>query len=142
MNNFVSDAEIHILIIKYCAPLHNVMVLTFLSAATRRYFTFKFAILFFFTIIVINIAHSLLRNEDWKVFFTFLILVPVYFFFGIFYGPVEIGLGLLVIGAVELSIGNDELSNELSIYSYWLLLDGILLLLLSKSPHLNPFQNK
>jgi hypothetical protein len=81
-------------------------------------------------VIPIMISHFFFYNENLAIFFTFMALVPIFTFFN-FDGriPIVYALIMLALSAMTIGLTNYEsFANQMAIYSYWLLVVGVLCL--------------
>jgi len=83
-------------------------------------------------VIVILVSHFVFQTEDFAIFLSFLILIPIFVFFQ-FDGRIPIGYALLMLALSALTLAfnkNESIANQFAIYAYWLLVVGITCLLI------------
>ena len=64
--------------------------------------------------------------DDLRLFLSFLALIAIFVIYTVDIGPVEYSIVLLILGAIGLAAGNEKIANHLAIYSYLLLIVGII----------------
>ena len=64
--------------------------------------------------------------DDLRLFLSFLALIAIFFGYIADIGPVEYSIVLLILGAIGLAAGNEKIANILAVYSYFLLMVGII----------------
>ncbi|HEC89102.1 MAG TPA: hypothetical protein ENI44_00775 [Thermoplasmatales archaeon] len=82
-----------------------------------------------YLIVTTAIITSYYQNDDLLIFLSYIILIPIFTILK-FDGRIPIGYAilLLIIAAVILATGNEDLANQLAIYTYWLLVVGVICL--------------
>jgi ABC-type transport system involved in cytochrome c biogenesis permease subunit len=64
--------------------------------------------------------------DDLRLFLSFLALIAIFVSYTADIGPVEYSIVLLILGAIGLAAGNEKIANHLAVYSYLLLIVGII----------------
>ena len=83
-------------------------------------------------VVVILVSHFVFQTEDFAIFLSFLILIPIFVFFQ-FDGRIPIGYALLMLALSALTLvfnKNESIANQFAIYAYWLLVVGTTCLLI------------
>jgi hypothetical protein len=101
--------------------------MTGVSFFKERYGHINKIIPLIFTTSVILLLLISNEQDDVRIMVLFIIQIPVYLVFKTNSGLVEAGLFLLGLSAIQLYLNNAQLADRLSIFSFWLLADGILL---------------
>ena|GEM_PF-1205662 len=89
----------------------------------------KTLIPYMLVLISILVSHLLFSTDDMLIFLSYIILIPIFVILK-FDGRIPIGYAilLLIIAAVILTFGNEDLANQVAIYTYWLLVVGVICL--------------
>lgn len=90
---------------------------------------FKILVPYFLVVFSILISHLIFHSNDLLIFISYIILIPIFAILK-FDGRIPIGYAilLLIIAAVILATGDEDLANQLAIYTYWLLVVGVICL--------------
>ena len=82
-----------------------------------------------YLIVTVAIMTSYYQNDDLLVFLSYIVLIPIFTILR-FDGRIPIGYAilLLMVAAIILALGNEELANQVAIYVYWLLVVGVVCL--------------
>jgi len=82
-----------------------------------------------YLIVTTAIMTAYYQNDDLPVFLSYIVLIPIFAILR-FDGRIPIGYAilLLIIAAIILALGNEELANQIAIYVYWLLVVGVVCL--------------
>jgi len=104
---------------------------TSISSYKKKQFELKFELKKHLPYLIVTTAiiTSYYQNDDLLIFLSYIILVPIFAILK-FDGRIPIGYAilLLIVAAIILATGNEDLANQLAIYTYWLLVVGVICL--------------
>lgn len=83
-------------------------------------------------LVVVLLSNSALGQDDLRVLLTFMTLIPVYMVYRTYNGPCEIALILLSLSAVLLLIEDISLARTMAIYSFWLLVVAVAIIVIDR----------
>jgi hypothetical protein len=81
-------------------------------------------------LVAIMLSHFVFKGDDLKTFLSFIALIPIFAYFK-WDGRIPVGYALLmlILAAIVLAFfKNEALANQLAIYTYWLLVAGVVTL--------------
>jgi hypothetical protein len=84
-------------------------------------------ITFLYILVVILSSYFVFPQDQIKIFVSFIIIVPVCLTLKSEVSPVLYSIALLILSGFELAGANYLVANRLSLYSYWLLVAGLII---------------
>ena len=82
-----------------------------------------------YILVTTSIIVSYFQSNDLIIFLSYIILIPIFAILK-FDGriPIAYAILMLIIAAILLAYGNEDLANQAAIYAYWLLVVGVICL--------------